>query len=41
MADEHVPEAATQIEAHDFDGDGVVFDEGGVKVAAFEVNMVP
>jgi ribonuclease Z len=41
MADEHVPEAATQIEAHDFDGDGVVFDEGGVKVAAFEVNHGP
>jgi ribonuclease Z len=40
-ADQHIPEAATQIEAHDFDGDGVVFDEGGVKVTAFEVNHGP
>lgn len=41
MADEHVPEAATQIEAHDFEGDGVIFDQGGVKITAFEVNHGP
>ena len=37
-ADEHVPAAATQIEVHDFQGDGVVFDEAGVRVTAFAVN---
>lgn len=37
-ADEHIPEAATQIEVHDFQGDRVVFDEAGVKVTAFAVN---
>jgi len=36
--DEHITAAATQIEAHDFRGDGVVFDEAGVKVSAFAVN---
>jgi len=41
MADEHVPEAATQIEAHDFGSDGVIFDQDGVKVTAFEVNHGP
>lgn len=41
IADEHIPEAGTQIEAHDFSGDGVVFEEGGVKVTAFEVNHGP
>jgi ribonuclease Z len=41
MADEHVPEVATQIEAHDYEGDGIIFDEGGVKVTAFEVNHGP
>lgn len=38
QADEHVPAAATEIEVHDFRGDGVVFDEAGVKVTAFAVN---
>jgi ribonuclease Z len=38
MADEHVPNDAARIEAHEFYTDGVVFDEGGVKVTAFEVN---
>lgn len=41
MADEHVPEAATKIEAHDYEGDGVIFEENGVKVTAFEVNHGP
>ena len=41
MADEHIPEAATQIEAHDFGSDGVIFDQDGVKVTAFEVNHGP
>ncbi|MCK8785061.1 MBL fold metallo-hydrolase, partial [Roseomonas sp. NAR14] len=38
MADEHVPEAATRIDAREFAGDGVVYDEGGVKVTALRVN---
>lgn len=37
-ADEHIAEAASQIEVHDFQGDRVVFDEAGVKVTAFGVN---
>lgn len=37
-ADEHIAEAATQIEVHDFQEDRVVFDEAGVKVTAFAVN---
>lgn len=41
MADEHVPEIATRIEAHEYHSDGVVFDEDGVKVTAFEVNHGP
>ena len=41
MADEHVPEIATRIEADEYQSDGVVFDEGGVKVTAFEVNHGP
>jgi ribonuclease Z len=41
MADEHVPEVGTQMEAHDFTGDGVVFEEGGVKITAYEVNHGP
>lgn len=36
-ADENVPEAATKIITREFDDDGVVFDEGGVKVTAFRV----
>jgi ribonuclease Z len=38
QADEHIAAAATQIETRDFDKDGVVFDEAGVKVTAFAVN---
>jgi ribonuclease Z len=38
QADEHITAAATQIEAHDFHEDSVVFDEAGVKVTAFAVN---
>ena len=38
QTDEHITAAATQIETHDFHGDGVVFDEAGVKVTAFAVN---
>jgi ribonuclease Z len=41
IADEHVPEIATKIEAHEYQNDGVVFDEDGVKVTAFEVNHGP
>jgi ribonuclease Z len=41
MADEHVPEAATQIETHDYEGNGVIFDQAGVKVTAFEVDHGP
>jgi ribonuclease Z len=36
MADEHVPEAGTRIDAHEFaEAGGVVFNERGVKVTAF------
>lgn len=38
MADENVPELATQIDTREFSGDSVVFDEGGIKVTAFVVN---
>jgi ribonuclease Z len=38
QADEQIAAAATQIEAHDFRGDGVIFEEAGVKVTAFAVN---
>jgi ribonuclease Z len=38
QADEHIAAAASQIEVHDFDRDGVVFEEAGVKVIAFAVN---
>ena len=37
-ADEHISAAAMQIEVHDFQADGVVFQEAGVKVTAFAVN---
>ena len=37
-ADEHVSAAATEIETHSFQPDGIVFDEAGVKVTAFAVN---
>ncbi len=38
QTDEKIEAAATQIEARGFHGDGVVFDEAGVKVTAFAVN---
>jgi ribonuclease Z len=38
QADEHITAAATGIEPHNFAQDGVVFEEGGVKVTAFAVN---
>nr|WP_245215055.1 MBL fold metallo-hydrolase [Pararoseomonas indoligenes] len=39
MADERVPEAATRIEARDFPASGgVILDEAGVRVTAFEVD---
>jgi ribonuclease Z len=38
QADEHISAAAMQIEVHDFQADGVVFEEVGVKVTAFAVN---
>jgi ribonuclease Z len=38
LADEHIADVATRIEAHDFHDDGVIFDEAGVKVIAFAVN---
>jgi ribonuclease Z len=41
MADENTPEAATRIDARDFNGDGVVFEADGVKVTAFAVNHGP
>ncbi|WP_354108754.1 MBL fold metallo-hydrolase [Bradyrhizobium sp. S3.12.5] len=37
-ADEHIAAIATEIEAHDFQPDHVVFDEAGVKVTAFTVD---
>jgi len=37
-ADEHIAPIATQMEARDFQPDGVVFDESGVKVTAFTVD---
>ncbi len=38
VAEEGIDIAATGIETHDFQGDGVVFEEAGVKVTAFAVN---
>jgi len=38
VAEEGIDIAATEIETHAFQGDGVVFEEAGVKVTAFEVN---
>jgi ribonuclease Z len=40
-ADEHVPPAGTEIDAHEFDHDGVVFQKNGVTVTAFQVNHGP
>jgi ribonuclease Z len=41
QADEHVPEAGTELSAHEFSADGVVFERNGVRVTAFEVNHGP
>lgn len=41
QADERVSEAATQILAHEFSTDGVVFERNGVRVTAFAVNHGP
>jgi ribonuclease Z len=38
VAEEGIDIAASGIETHDFQGDGVVFEEAGVKVTAFAVN---
>ncbi len=38
QADENIPAAAMQIEAHEFQADSLVFEEAGVKVTAFAVN---
>lgn len=38
QADEKIADAATRIEARDFHGDGVVFNEAGVMVTAFAVD---
>lgn len=38
MEDEHVAEAGTQIAAHEFGADGLVFERNGVRVTAFKVN---
>lgn len=38
QADEKIAAEATSIEAHGFHGDGVVFEEAGVKVTAFAVD---
>jgi len=38
QADEGITAAAMRIEPHGFRGDGVVFDEAGVKITAFAVN---
>ncbi len=41
LADEHVSEAGTQLVTHEFTADGVMFEQNGVKVTAFEVNHGP
>ena len=40
-ADEHIPDADTQVKGNEFSADGVIFDRNGVKVTAFEVNHGP
>jgi hypothetical protein len=39
VAEEGIDTAATEIETHDFQGDGVVFEEAGVTVTAFVANQ--
>jgi len=41
QADEHVPEAGTELVAHEFPDWGTVFERNGVRVTAFEVNHGP
>jgi len=41
LSDEKVSETATQIDAHEFSGDGVILERNGVSVTAFEVNHGP
>ena len=41
MADEKTPETATEIEPHEFAADGVVYDQHGVTITAFEVDHGP
>jgi ribonuclease Z len=41
LADEKIPAAGTQILAHEFSADGVVFERNGVRVTAFAVNHGP
>jgi ribonuclease Z len=41
QADQHIPEAGTEIVTHEFDSDGVVFERNGVRMTAFEVNHGP
>lgn len=41
IADERVPEAGTQVAAHEFAADGPMFERNGVVVTAFEVNHGP
>lgn len=38
IADQNVDRANTLVRAEEFDGDGVVFEQGGVKVTAFSVD---
>jgi ribonuclease Z len=41
LADEKVSDAGTQILAHEFSADGVVFERNGVRVTSFAVNHGP
>ncbi len=41
LADEHVFDAGTQVVAHEFPADGLVFERNGVRVTAFSVNHGP
>jgi ribonuclease Z len=38
LADEHPAEAGTELDAHEFSAEGVVYERNGVTVTAFEVN---
>lgn len=41
IADEHRPEASTEIVTHEFSSDGVMYEHGGVVVTAFAVDHGP